>query len=90
MCLPTKTDQRSSSPGSGARSMLGMGGLMLLACFAGPALIGALGGLGAGMLVGVGGVVAAVALCAAVPAIAVARRRRTARRSPRPDVGHHR
>jgi hypothetical protein len=86
MCLPTKADQRSSPPGSWARSMLGMGGLMLLACLAGPALIGALGGLGAGVLLATGGVVATVALCAAVPAIAVAWRRRTARRSPTPDL----
>lgn len=86
MCLPTKTDQPSHPPGSGARAMLGMGGFMLLACLAGPALIGALGGLGAGVLLGTGGVVAAVVLCAVVPAIAVAWRRRTARRSPTPDL----
>jgi hypothetical protein len=48
MCLPTKSDQRSSpTAGSGTRSLLGMGGLMLLACFGGPALAGAVvGGLG--------------------------------------------
>jgi hypothetical protein len=86
MCLPTKTDQPSSPPGSGARSMLGMGGLMLLACLAGPALVGALSGLGAGVLLGAGGAVAAVALCAAVPAVAVAWRRRSARRSPTPEL----
>jgi hypothetical protein len=39
MCLPTKTDQPSTPPaGSGTRSLLGMGGLMLLACLGGPAL----------------------------------------------------
>lgn len=85
MCLPTKTDQSSSSPASGARSMLGIGGLMLLACLGGPVLAGALGGLGAGVLLGVGGVVFALALCA-VPAIVLAIRRRTARRQPTPEL----
>jgi hypothetical protein len=38
MCLPTKTDEPSPAPaGSGARSLLGMGGLMLLACLGGGA-----------------------------------------------------
>jgi hypothetical protein len=78
MCLPTKSDEPSAPPGSGARSMLGMGGLMLLACLAGPALVGAVGGLGAGVLLGAGVVVVAVVLCAAVPAVAVAWRRRSA------------
>jgi hypothetical protein len=83
MCLPTKTDQLSSTPaGSGARSLLGMGGLMLLACLGGPALVGALGGLGAGVLLGAGGAVFALALCAAAPAVVVAWRRRSARRAP--------
>lgn len=51
MCLPTRSDQRSSPPaGSGTRSLLGMGGLML------------------------------------VPAVAVAWRRRSARRSPTLDL----
>ena len=88
MCLPTKTDQPSSSPAApGTRSMLGMGALMLLACLGGPALVGALGGLGVGVLVGAGGAVfRALALCAAVPAVAVAWRRRSARRSPTPDL----
>ena len=87
MCLPTKTDQPSSSPaGSGTRSLLGMGALMLLACLGGPALVGALGGLGAGVLLGAGGVVLAFALCAAVPAVAVVWRRRSARRSPTPEL----
>jgi hypothetical protein len=85
MCLPSKTDQPSSTPGSGSRSLLGMGGLMLLACLGGPVLVGAIGGLGAGVLLGAGGVVFAVALCAAVPAVAVAWRRRSARRSPTPS-----
>jgi hypothetical protein len=80
MCLPTKPDQPAASPASGARSILGMGGLMLLACLAGPVLVGALGGLGAGVLLGAGGVVLALSLCAAAPAIAVALRRRGARR----------
>ena len=86
MCLPSKTDQSSSNPGSGTRSILGMGGLMLLACLGGPALIGALSGLSAGVLLGTGGAVFALALCAAVPGIAVAWRRRSARRSPTTDV----
>jgi hypothetical protein len=81
MCLPSKTDH-SASPASGARSMLGIGALMLLACLGGPALAGALGGLGVGVLLGAGGVVFALALCAAVPAVAVALRRRSARRAP--------
>jgi hypothetical protein len=85
MCLPTKTDQPSQSPGSGTRSMVGMGGLMLLACVGGPALAGALGGLGAGVLFGAGGAVFALALCLVVPAVAVAWRRRSARLSPTPE-----
>jgi hypothetical protein len=85
MCLPSKGGQQSSSPGSGTRSMLGIGGLMLLACLGGPALVGALGGLGAGALLGAGGAVFALALCAVVPAVAVAWRRRSARRSPTPE-----
>ena len=55
MCLPTKTDQPDSSD-SPARSMLGMGALMLVACLGGPALAGAIGGLGVGLLIGAGGV----------------------------------
>jgi hypothetical protein len=87
MCLPTKTDQPSSTPaGSGAGSLLGMGGLILLACLGGPALAGALGGLGAGVLLGAGGAVFALALCATVPLVAVAWRRHSARRSPTPDL----
>jgi hypothetical protein len=85
MCLPTKTDQPSASPGSGARSSIGLGALMLLACFAGPALAAALGGLGAGILVGAAGAVFALALCAAVPAGVVALRRRSTRRQPKPE-----
>jgi hypothetical protein len=89
MCLPTKTDQSSTPPAaSGTRSLLGMGGLMLLACLGGPALLGALGGLGAGVLLGAGGAVFALALCAAVPVVAVAWRRRSAPvADTRPVVG---
>lgn len=65
--------------------MLGIGGLMLLACLGGPALAGALGGLGAGVLLGAGGAVFALALCAAVPAVALASRRRSSRRQPTPS-----
>jgi hypothetical protein len=79
MCLPSKTDQPDSS-GLGTRSILGMGALMLLACLAAPALVGAIGALGVGVLVGAGGAIAALALCAVVPMIAVALRRRSARR----------
>ena len=86
MCLPTKSDQPSSSPASGARSILGMGGLMLLACLGGPVLVGAVGGLGAGVLLGAGGVVFALALCAAVPTVTVALRLRGARRQPMPEL----
>ena len=85
MCLPSKTDESDSS-GSPARSMFGMGALMLLACLGGPVLAGAIGGLGAGVLLGAGGVVFALALCAAVPAVLVALRRRSARRTATPDV----
>ncbi|WP_028066000.1 hypothetical protein [Solirubrobacter soli] len=84
MCLPTKTDQSDSS-GSPARSMLGMGALMLLGCLGGPALAGAIGGLGVGVLLGAGGVVFALVLCAAVPAALGALRRRSARRTPTPE-----
>jgi hypothetical protein len=78
MCLPTKTDEPPQAPaGSGARSLLGMGGLMLLACLGGPALLGALGGLGADVLLGAGGAVFAFALCAAAPAVTMAWRRRS-------------
>ena len=80
MCLPTKTEQ-SDSPGSPARSMLGIGALMMLACLAGPALAGAIGALGVGVLVGAGGAIFALASCAAVPAVVVALRRRSARRT---------
>jgi len=44
-------------------------------------LAGVLGGLGAGVLVGAAGGLFALALCAAVPAIAVALRRRSTRRT---------
>ena len=56
--------------------------LMLLACLGGPLFAGALGTLGVGVLVGAGGVVFALVLCFALPAAAVAWRRRTARRQP--------
>jgi hypothetical protein len=86
MCLPTKSDQPSSSPMSGAGSILGIGGLMLLACLGGPVLAGALGGLGAGVLLGAGGVIFALTLCAAVPAVMLGVRRRAARRQPTPEL----
>jgi hypothetical protein len=86
MCLPTKSDQPSSSPASQTRSIVGLGALMLLACLAGPALASAIGGLGFGLLAGAGGLVLALALCAAVPAATVAWRRRSARRAPAPEL----
>jgi hypothetical protein len=86
MCLPPKTEDSSSSPAAGAGSILGIGGLMLLACVGAPVLVGALGGLGAGLLVGAGGALAAVALCAAVPAVVIAIRRRAARRPPTAEL----
>ena len=85
MCLPTKTDQPSSSGSPAPARSLGMGGLMLLACLAGPALAGAIGGLGAGVLLGAAGGLFALALCAAVPAVAVALRRRSMRRAATPE-----
>jgi hypothetical protein len=77
MCLPVKSDQPDASPGSPTRSILGLGVLVLLACLAGPAIAGAVGALGVGVLAGAGGAMLAVALCFAVPAAAVARRRRS-------------
>ena len=86
MCLPTKTDQPSHRPRPARARSSGTGGLMLLACLGGPVLAGAFGGLGAGVLLGAGGVVFALALCAAVPAIVLALRRRAARRQPTPEL----
>jgi hypothetical protein len=77
MCLPEKSGQPSESSGSRDRSILGLGVLMLVACLAGPAIAGAAGALGIGVLAGAGGAILAVALCFAVPAAAVARRRRS-------------
>jgi hypothetical protein len=76
MCLPTENESPVSS---GARSIIGLGALMLIACLAGPLIVGAVGALGVGILVGAGGAFAAPALCAAVPALAVAARRRSRR-----------
>jgi hypothetical protein len=59
---------------------------MLVTCLAGPAVAGAIGSLGFGVLVGTGGVALAIALCAAVPALALAWRRRTARRTAAPEL----
>ena len=68
MCLPEKTDRSDPS----ARSMFGLGALMLLACLAGPALVSVLGSLGIAALAGIGAAIVAVAFCAAVPAVAIA------------------
>jgi hypothetical protein len=86
MCLPAKSDQTSSTSPPPARSIVGLGALMLLACLAGPAIAGAIGALGFGVLVGAGGTALAVALCAAVPAATLAWRKRSVRRNPAPDV----
>jgi hypothetical protein len=87
MCLPVKPDQPSSSSASSPTgSIVWLGALMLLACLAGPAIAGVVGSLGLGILVGAGGVVFALALCAAIPAGAVAWRRRSARRAPAPEL----
>jgi hypothetical protein len=87
MCLPVKSDRSSSSSTSPpTRSIVGLGALMLLACLAGPAIAGVVGSLGFGILVGAGGVVFALALCAAIPAGALAWRRRSARRAPAPEL----
>jgi hypothetical protein len=72
-----KSDQPDTPSGSQTRSILGLGVLMLLACLAGPTIAGAVGALGIGVLAGAGGAILAVALCFAVPAAAVARRRRS-------------
>jgi hypothetical protein len=77
MCLPPKSDQPSSSPGSEARSIAGLGALMLLACIGGPVLAGAIGALGFAIILGAGGVVFALALCAVVAAAALAWRQRS-------------
>jgi hypothetical protein len=55
--------------------------MMLLACLAGPVIVGA---LGVAVLVGVGGAGSAIALCAAVPVATLAWRRRSARRAEPP------
>ena len=86
MCLPIKTDQSPHALASPSRSMLGMGALMVLACFGGPAPAGSIGGLGVGVLLGAGGMLVAFALCAAGPAVAVALYRRSARRAPTTEL----
>ena len=87
MCLPVKSDQpSSSSTPPPTRSILGLGALMLLTCLAAPAIAGVVGSLGFGILVGAGGVVFALALCAAIPAGTLAWRRRSARRAPAAEL----
>lgn len=76
MCLPAKPDQ----PSTGVRSIVGIGAVMLIACLAGPILAGAVGALGAGLLVGASGAIFALALCAFAPAALIAWRRRAATR----------
>ena len=77
MCVPNKPSESQASSGSQTRSMLGLGALMLVACLAGPIVASAVGALGIGLLAGAGGAILAIALCFAVPAAAVARRRRS-------------
>ena len=66
MCLPTKSD--TSSNATSARSVMGLGALLLLACLGGPVHAGAL---------------VALSLCLAPPAAAVAWRHGIARRQSR-------
>jgi hypothetical protein len=80
MCLPAKPDQPSASS-SQTRPIIGLGALVLLACLGGPAIAGALGALGLGVLVGATGIVFAIGLCVAVPAATLAWRRRSRRRA---------
>jgi hypothetical protein len=86
VCLPGKTDQQPAAPASASRSILGIGGLMLLACLGGPVLAGAIGGLGIGALLGAGGAIFALALCAAAPAVVIGLRRRSSTRRASPKL----
>jgi hypothetical protein len=83
MCQPNETDQKPSPGGPSSRSIVGMGGAMMLACLAGPALAGAIGGLGVGVLLGAGGALLAVVLCASAPLVFVGLRRRSTNRRAR-------
>jgi hypothetical protein len=85
MCLPNKADDPPDTAAPARRSIVGLGALMLLACLAGPAIAGALGALGIGVLVGAGGALFALALCAVVPSATLAWRRRSARRAAPPE-----
>ena len=76
MCLPVKSDKSGTTSANEVRSVLGIGAVMLIACLAGPLLSGAAGALGAGLLVGAGGAVFAIALCILAPAVALVWRRR--------------
>ena len=80
MCLPAKSDQSQSTTATGTHDPSRLGAVMLIACLAGPLLSGAAGALGAGLLVGAGGAVFAVALCIAAPAAVLAWRRRATSR----------
>ena len=85
MCLPNKSNQTSNSSVA-SRSIMGLGALVLLACVGGPLLAGVVGALGVGVLVGAGGALFALVLCLAVPAIAVAWRRRSSRSEARIEL----
>ena len=76
MCLPPKPEQDSASTTSSTRSIFGLGAVMVVACVGAPVIVSGLGALGLGMPVGAGGAAAALVLCAAVPAVVLAMRRR--------------
>ena len=76
MCLPVRSDKSPSATSNGARSILGIGAVMLIACLAGPLLSAAMGAPGVGLLVGAGGAALTIALCIAAPAAILAWRRR--------------
>jgi hypothetical protein len=86
MCLPVRPDQPRASSSSQGHSIVGLGVAMLLACLAGPAIAGAVGALGVGVLVSASGGLVAITLCAAVPAAALAGRRRAGRRAPTAEL----
>ena len=87
MCLPVKSDQPSVVVDVAADAFDRRPRRADAARLSGrPAIAGVVGSLGFGILVGAGGVVFALALCAAIPAGALAWRRRSARRAPAPEL----
>jgi hypothetical protein len=78
MCLPARDDETvttKDAPPRGRASMLLMAAVMLLACLAGPLLIGAVGAIGAG-IAGAGAGLIAAAICAIPLALGRLRRGR--------------